>query len=91
MGHLNPYDVEFTATLDGKTKQPFRTVEDIRKEWKGYNEKAHAREGRRRWGKCYDDEDDKDDERDSGLDEPCVNSSYIDYTHPSIVSFGVAP
>ena len=36
-------DVEFTATLDAKMKKPAWTVKDVRKEWKGYNEKAHAR------------------------------------------------
>lgn len=93
MGYLNPYDVEFTATLDTRTQEPTRTVKDIRKEWKGYNEKAHAKEELGRWGRYYDDEyedeDDEDDDGDSGSDEPCVNSTYIGYPHPSVGSFGV--
>lgn len=63
--------------MDAKMQQPVRTIENIRKEWKGYNEKAYAREALRWWGKYYDDEDDKDDKSYSGLDEACLNASYI--------------
>ena len=50
MGYLNPYAVEFTATLDTRIQEPTRTVKNIRKEWKGYNEKAHAKEEARPLG-----------------------------------------
>ena len=86
MGYLNPYDVEFTATLDTRTQEPTRTVKDVWKEWKEYNEKAHAKEVLGRWGRYYndDDEDDEDDEGDCGSDEHFVNPSYIDYPHLSV-------
>lgn len=45
MGFLDPYDVEFTVTLDVKTKEPVRTVEDNRKEWKGTTRKLTQERG----------------------------------------------
>lgn len=70
MGCLNLIgDVDFTGTLDAKIQESAGTIKDIQMEWKGYNEKAHAREELNRWGKCYDwssSSDDEDDEEVSG-------------------------
>lgn len=50
MGCLNLIgDVEFTGTMDAKIQESPRTINDIQKEWKGYNERAHAREELSRW------------------------------------------
>lgn len=46
-------DVDFTGTLDAKMEEPARIVKDMAKEWRGNNEKAHAREEVTRWGGCY--------------------------------------
>lgn len=55
-------DVEFSGTLSLKTNSPARGVEDIAKEWGGYNEKAHAREAHGRWGGCCDSSSSSDGE-----------------------------
>lgn len=72
-------DVEFIGTLDAKIKEPARTVKDMEREWKGYNEKAHAREEDSRWGgwdRRYEDEGNEDDEGESGPDGSNVAQGY---------------
>ena len=84
MGCLNlSGDVAFTTTLDAKMKKPNRTVKDIRKEWKGYNEKAHAREAVSRWGGCFGRyEDDKGGSGSDGSDD--LHKRHVDHAHPRV-------
>ena len=64
MGCLNlSADLEFTGSLVAKIEEPARTTKNMEKEWRGYNEKAHAREEVTRWGgrwQEYEDEEDED-------------------------------
>ena len=51
MGCLNlSGDLEFTGSHVAKIEEPVRTTKDMEKEWRGYNQKAHAREEVTRWG-----------------------------------------
>lgn len=73
MGCLNlGCDVDFIGTLVAEMNEQARTVKDMEKEWKGYNERAHAREEVTRWGgrwhRGYEDEEDEDVEGGSDQD-----------------------
>ena len=50
MGCLNlSGDLEFTGSLVANMGEPARTTKNMEKEWRGYNQKAHAREEVTRW------------------------------------------
>ena len=55
-------DVEFTGSLVAEMKEPARTVKDMEREGKGYNERAHAREEASRWGGWHGSYEDGEDE-----------------------------
>ena len=62
MGFLNlSGDLEFTGSLVAKIEEPARTTKDMEKEWRRYNQKAHAREEVTRWGGWWQEDEDEED------------------------------